>query len=411
MPYSEQSLGYVAYKVQSAKGTPASGASGKILRTTGGPGGRLTRAPVESNEVRPDAMSTRGRHGINKTSGSYDTELSLGNIDDILEATMRGTWSAASFQVTEATVGGPASITTTANTIVGNTGSWITAGLRVNDVIRMAGHATAGNNNRNLRITGLTATVITVAETLTLNAVADTAFTITRTGRVLINPAAGSLVQRYFTIEEYETNIDASEIFPDVKWGAITFAMSPNGMFTASPSWAGTGQFSVVEAGSAPSLTAPTIGTGIPMAAIDATLRLGTGDQIDVTSFSLTIDATPASPDVAASNYGPDVFMGSNLVSMNLSMLRADMLDVADFNSETQMSLSVLVAEPGSDPKSFINISVPNFTLGSVDKSPLAKAGGPRTQTIAIPPALVGIDTRGGAFDSTMIKFQVSNAS
>ena len=42
--------------------------------------------------------------------------------------------------------------------------------------------------------------------------------------------------------------------------------------------------------------------------------------------------------------------------------------------------------------------------------SALAKPGGPRTQTVSVPSALVGIDERGGAFDATMVKFQVSNA-
>ena len=53
-----------------------------------------------------------------------------------------------------------------------------------------------------------------------------------------------------------------------------------------------------------------------------------------------------------------------------------------------------------------LSITVPNFTLGSVDPSAFTKQGGPRTQTIAIPAGLVGVatDTANG-FDPTMICF------
>lgn len=407
MTYSEQAQGIVAYKVQSALGTAASGSGGLLLRTTGGGGGKMTMAAVESAEVRQDAMSTRGRHGSQKTAGAYDTELSLGNIDTILEAVMRGTWGAADLTKTQADF---TSLTTGANTIILASSSPITLGLRVGDVIRLLTQD-AGNNGRNLRITGLSATTITVAETLTVNAVADTSCSIIRPGRVLINPAAGALVKRYFTIDEYEINIDGSEVFQDAVWSGITFSMAPNGMFMANPSWTGNGQFTTATTGSAPTLTSPTATTGLPMAAIDATLRLGTGDVVDITSFSLTLDTSPSSPDVVASRYAPDVFLGSNVISMNLGMLRSDLLDVADFIAETQLSLSVLIAEPSASTEDFISIYVPNFTYGSVDKSALAKAGGPLTQTISVPNALIGKDDTGGAFDATMIKVQVSNAT
>jgi hypothetical protein len=96
-------------------------------------------------------------------------------------------------------------------------------------------------------------------------------------------------------------------------------------------------------------------------------------------------------------------------VSMSISALRADLQRVADFSAETVCSLQMFCVENEAEPKDFFSLYVPNFTLGSVDKSALAKAGGPRTQTMAVPTALVGIDNTGGAFDSTMVKIIVSN--
>jgi len=413
MAYSEQWNGFAAFKVQSAKGTQANGSGAKVLRQTGGQGGRMSKAAIESREVRRDGMSTRGRHGLQRSNGNYTSELSMGTFDDIFEAVMRGTFGSADLAITEATSGGPTEITTTASTIVGNTGSWITVGLRVGDVIRLTGHSTAGNNSRNLRITGLTATTITVAETLTLNAVADTAFTITRPGRVLINPAAGSLVKRYFTIEEHEYDLDRSELFTDCSWGSFRLSMQPNSNIMLDTSWVGTGQFDAAASGSSPHFTTPSTTTSVPLAVVEAAIRMGTTDIVDLTSLDITVDIRPSAPDTfgSASKFVADVFNGSMMVSMNLSMLRKDLLAVADFIAETPLSLHVMASENETAPADFFSLFVPNFTLGSVDKSALAKEGGPRTQSISIPPALVGIDGAGGAFDPCMVKLQVSNAS
>lgn len=407
MPYQSQSNGYVAFKAQSGLGAGASGVGATLLRATGGPGGRLVKGTFGSNEVRRDGMRTRGRHGGRRTSGPYTCEWSLGLADEILQAVMRGTWGAANLAKTDADF---TSITTGANTIVLASGSPIAMGFRVGDVIRLTDHDSAGNNNRNLRIVELDVTTITVAETLTVNAVADTSVTITRAGRVLTNPA--TRVKRYFTVEEHELDIDGSEVFEDCLWGAMKFTMQPDGLLMFEPSWVGTGAFEALTGVAAPLFTAPAEPNGIPMSCVDATIRVGSADVIDLTAFEITVDAkaAPPEPGVIASNVAPDVFTGTMDVSMNLTALRKDMQYMIDFAAETQYSLHVLAVDNENEPKDFLSIYVPNFTLGGVDKSALSREGGARTQTIAIPADLVGVDGRGGAYDATMVKFQVSNA-
>jgi hypothetical protein len=410
MTYSEQSQGYIAFKFQNALNEQAIGAGGTVLLTTGGQGGRLTKAAVESQTVRRDGMSLRGRQGTAKTAGAYTSELFIGQMESILEAVMRGTWSAADLTLAAADM---TSITVAEHTITAAGGSWITTGLRVGHVVRLAGSAEATNNGRNLRITGLTATVITVAETLTPHAGADTDFSLVRPGRVLINPA--ERVKRYCTIEEHETDIDASEVFTDCVWGSAKFSFQPNGNIMVDTAWTGTGRMETKTGADAPVFTNPTELTDEPLSATGATVSLGGEDMLDLTSADLTIDIQPNAPDVVAppSNpYAPDVFTGSVLVSLNLTALRKDVAAVADFISEEQLSLHMMFARDGDDPDSdFLSIYVPNFTLGSVDKSALSKQGGPRTITMAVPTALVGIDKRGGAFDPTMITIQSTAAA
>jgi hypothetical protein len=410
MVYQSVWNSYVAYKIQSALNSQSSGGSAKILRTTGGTGGKLTKASYGSNEQRRDGMRTRGRHGAKRTTGTYPTELILGEADDTLEAVMRGTYSAADLAITEATAS-LTSITTTTNTIVASAGSWLTAGVRANEVWRLTNHATSANNNIDLPVTGVTASTITVAGTpLTLNATPDTAFTLTRPGRKLINPVAGSLISRYWTIEEYEYDIDSSELFTDAVWTMFKYGLTKDNLITVERKWTGTGAFETKTAGSAPFFTSPSATTAAPMAVVDAAIYYNGVAVADLVSFDLTIDLKPVDPPTVGV-IAPDVPTGTMGVSMNLGLLRGDLLKVADFTAETPLSIMLVAVENESEPKDFHLINVPNFTLGDVAKGAASKAGGLKTQTLTIPEDLVGIDNTGGAFDSTMVKFQISNAS
>jgi len=404
--YQSNSSAYVAHKVQSALGTQASGASAEKIRTAGGNGAKLAKAAVESNEVRSDGMRQRGRHGTQKTNSDYMAELSIGSHDTLIEAIMRGTWDSTPLVLTEADF---TSLTTGANTIVLASGNPITLGLRVHDVIILTEQDTSTtNNSKNLRITGLSATTITVAETLVVNAVADTNITITRPGKRIVNPT--TLVKRYFTLEEYENDIDQSTLLTDFVWGNMKFSMSPNGLIMADPGGIGTGQIEVKATGSSPFFTSPTLTTAAPLSVVDATIRLNGVDMVELTSFDLTVNIGPSAPDVFGSGaikYAPDVFTGQMAVSMNLSMLRKDLAHLSAFIAETVYSLHILAVENESEPKSFVSIAVPNFTLGSVDPSALSKEGGGRTQTLSIPAALVGRDDTGTGYDATMIKVQM----
>lgn len=412
MAYQSQSNGYVAYKQQSALGSQATGSGAAILPIVGGTPGKVTKAVTASNLVRRDGMRIRGRHGSQKTSGAYSSELMIGAFDDVIEAVIRGTWSAADLAVTNATTAmASATLSATGSTVTFSDGSVITSGYRVGDVLRNTAGLDPADQNRNLRVVGLTATTITVAETLTTVSGPVSTWGFVRPGRVLINPAPGSLVKRYFTIEENEVDIDGSELFTDAVFGSMKFSMQPDGEVLFDPSWTGTGQFESKSGVGAPHFTSPSEPAAAPLSVADATVRLGSTDLVDMTAFELTVNLGLNAPVVAASKYSPDVFDGQMSIGGSLTALRSDLGRVAQFLDEDQLSLHVLAVGNEDDPQSFVSIYLPNFTFGGVDKSALSRQGGARTQQLAIPEDLVGIDTRGGAYDPTMIKIQVSNAT
>ncbi|MCK1669438.1 phage tail tube protein [Bradyrhizobium sp. 153] len=403
--YQSQSAGLVAYKVQASLGTQASALSANLLRIAGGPGAKVSKAATESVEVRNDGLSTRGRHGSQKATSAYNGEMSLGSHDPIVEAIMRGTWDATALTKTQADF---TSLTTGANTIILASGSPIAMGFRVGDVIRATGLPDAGNNGRNLRITALSATTITVAETLVVNAVADTSCSLTRPGKRLINSAP--LVKRYFTLEEYESDIDQSTVLTDFVWGTGKLSMSADGLIRFDPGGIGTGAAQALTTGASPYFTSPVAPTDVPFSVVDATIRFGGTDLVELTSFDLSLDIQPNAPVTFGSGsqkYSPDVFTGPLKIGMNLTMLRKSLAIFSDFLAETPYSLHVLAVDNMSEPKDFMSIVVPNFTLGGVDPSALSKQGGPRTQSITIPPALVGVDTSATG-NGSMISFQTT---
>lgn len=154
----------VVYKPEAAFGALPPPQGAKVFRANSG-GLTLAIEPIRSNENRRDGMTTRGRHGSRSVTGQYAGDISVGTYDDLIEAALRGSFAPA-LAVNAAAMNG-ASVSVSANAITASAGSWINAGLRVGDVITLGAGFVGTNQNRNLRIIGLTATVITVAETLT----------------------------------------------------------------------------------------------------------------------------------------------------------------------------------------------------------------------------------------------------
>jgi hypothetical protein len=400
--YQSQSAGYSAFKVQSALGSIASGAGATTLRQSGGTGLELAKAAIESNEVRSDGMRSRGRHGSQDTKGDWTAQLSIDSHNAIVEAIMRDTIDATALTLTQTDF---TSLAIASNVVTLGSGNPATLGLRVGDVIRFTNLSAAGDNSINCRIISMTSTTFTVAETLT-DMGADTSCTITRPKKLI---QSGTVVKRYFTLEDYFTDIDQSVVAQDFVWGSIKFSMGTDGIIMADPGGIGTGNISVKATGSSPYFTSPSVGTSTPLAVVDATIRVNGADVVDLTSFDLTLDIGANAPKVfgsGAQKYAPDVFTGQMAVSMNLTALRKDLQYLSDFLAETQYSLHVLAVENESEPKDFFSIYVGNFTLGPVQRSALNKQGGPLTQTIQIPAALIGKDTTGTGYDATMVKVQ-----
>lgn len=387
----------VLYKPEVTFGTAPSATGATVFRASSG-GSSLSKQPINSNENRRDGMVTRGRHGQRIVQGQYSADLSVGTFDPLIEAAMRGTWVAAS-NITPAAMSS-ATITTTSSTIVASAGSWITAGLRVGDVIVLTNHSTVGNNSRNLRVTGLTASTISTAETLTVDAAPDATWNIAIAKRLIMGDP---YVSRSFTFEEFEADSDMSEYYTGCRIGSMGISLQPNSM--AQISFALVGQnMTTVSGASAPYFTSSTATTSLGLTAVEAQIRLGNNELLDVTGADLQINLNAQPANVVGSVVTPDVFTNLAQVSGSITALRRDLTRVTEFLNETGLSLWLTLAENMAEPRNFISFFIPNITLASATKSPMGQDG-PRSQQIAL---LIGVDERGGAFDKTMVRVSTS---
>jgi hypothetical protein len=385
----------VAYKVETTFNTPPSAGSGFRFRPNASSGLKLARAMIQPGEIRSDGQTSMARLGSKSVSGGYVGDLSVGTFDTLLEAVLRGTWVAA-VAITQATM---TSITTGVNTIVAAAGSWITQGVRVGDVVRLTGHSTAANNSKNLRVTGVTALTITVAETLVVDAVADTTFTLT-VSKKLSQPAVP--VRRSFTFEEYDQDVDLTEQVTGARISSVKITGGADGMCTI--------EFGIVGAdliplatGASPFFTSPTLTTSIALTLADATLRYAGADILTLTSFEVTLDLRAATQPVIGSLVTPDVFDNPAQVSGSITGIRSDFTNLTRFSSETELELQVLMVEPESEPKDFISLFLPRIKLTSVDKG--FGSDGALLETM---PFTVGPKEGTTGYDSSMLTFTTS---
>ncbi|CAH1672062.1 phage tail tube protein [Chelatococcus asaccharovorans] len=382
----------VAYKEETAYGELPTSMGAKVFRPNTG-GLNLTKGTIQSNENRRDGMTTRARHGQRNLAGSYSGDLSLGSYDDLIAAVFRGT-----FDAPLALSGLSLTVDDVARTFTRSFGSWITDGVKVGDVVRFDDFTTVGNNDRNFRVTGVTATVLTVADEPVEVAVAETGVTLSRPKKVL-----QGLTPRSFAFEEYEADIDGSEVALGVRVGSMQLQLQPNGMAVLTFNFAGQNS-DVLEGADAPHFTSPVATTSIGLTAVEAVIRIGDEDLVDLTSLDITVDLRAAGTEVVARTTTPDVFTNNATIEGNMTALRKDFTRVKNFLAEDVLSLHLLFAENEAEPKGFAAFYLGNLTLGSASKSELG-ADGPRTQTLSLN---IGKDERGGAFDPTMIKFQTS---
>lgn len=362
--------------------TPALTGAGKLMRRTQSTLS-LKADNYRSNEIRANRQLVDFRLGTRTVDGKLDGELSPGTYKLLMEGMLAGAFAAgvSSTALTNVTAAaGPPGTFTRA------TGSFITDGFKVGDVIRWAGWATGGstaNNARNYRITALTATVMTVgtaatgaagkAEAVVAQASGDSV-TATVVGKKLITPQAGSLLDQSYTIEHWFSDNGFSELHTGCKPTQMDLGLPASGLATISTTIMGGG----LTTNTAQFFTAPTAAstTGIT-AAVNGVLRVGGVDVANVTGLTISIKGGHSTEKVVGSQFTPGVFPGQLDVTGQLTALFDSTVYRDAFLAETVMSLDAVLTLNGNVNSDFIAFHVPalKFTDDGKDDKPGAITG------------------------------------
>jgi hypothetical protein len=353
------------YKVESTYGT-APGASGAQLLRRVTSDISLNKDTYESGEIRSDYQVANFRHGVRRVGGSIKGELSPGTYKDFIAAALRRDFAAvsaiASLSLTIAASGSNYTITRA-------TGSWLTDGVKVGDVVRItAGSVNANNLSKNVLVLSLTATVITgyVLNGLTMTAEGPIAScTLTVVGKKTYVPTSGH-TDKSFAFEHWFSDIAQSELFTGCKIGSIAVDLPPTGMATLDMGVLGQNQTNATSQ----YYTSPTAAssTGV-VAAVNGALMAG-GNLIAIcTGLNFTIDGGYSGDPVVGSNTIPNQFPGRVKVSGQFTAYFQDATLRDNFINEDEISLVVVMTTTSAKDADFIGFTLPRIKLGSASKS------------------------------------------
>lgn len=391
----------IAYKAETTFGVAPSASGAQFIRRVSS-GLNLNKDAFASNEVRSDFQVADVRHGSRSARGTIDGELSTGTYDDWLEALLRGTW-AAGVSVAPAQFATGVTITTSGTTSTltfSGTGNLLTQGFRIGDIVRGTGLTQAANNNRNIRIVGLSGTTMTVFPAITAQSQQASGWAIAVAGRKLTMGTQ----KRSFTIEQSMSDASAFQQFTGVRVGGATFGVQPNGISTVS--WDLMGRNGVTNA--AAYFTSPTAETttGV-LSGIDGALRLNGTEQAVVTGLQINFTNNLSMTPVIGSTVVPDIFYGRMVATGTVSAYIEDASLIQAFENESEVDLVAVLQASGAAPQDFLT-----FNMQRVKLNGATKTIGPDGGVIAQFPfqALLKAGGTGTAFDQTTLTIQRSNA-
>lgn len=364
MPIAKGTSKVVAYKKESTWGTPAGAASGKQLRRVTA-SFNLIKDAYESNEIRTDRQVADYRHGVRSAEGSLNGELSVGSYSDFMQSIVGRDFATV-------TLGAAVTCTVTVvgsvYTVIRASGSWLTSGARVGQIVRFAGLTAAADNSRNFLVASVSALNLVVVP---LNGVAMTAqvtgtsVTTTVPGKTTFVPASGHTDDSY-TFEEWYADIAQSEVYTGVKVNSMAVQLPATGLSTVDFGFVGK---DLTQKGTSQYFTSPTAqGTTGVLAAVNGVMMVNGAAVALVTSADLSIERATENATAVGSNSIAEIFTGRIRASGNLSVYFQDAQFRDYFDTETPVSIVFTMTQDSTNTSNVISITLPKVKLGSFTK-------------------------------------------
>ncbi|TYQ19919.1 UNVERIFIED_ORG: hypothetical protein JN05_01287 [Zoogloea ramigera] len=311
MPIQTQVLTKVIRKKEAVFGTLAGATGAREFRKVSD-SIALKKNKIQSAAIQTNAQRPMARHGGRTVDGNIGVELALGLIDSELASVVRRDWTA---------VGPLTNLTVTASAaaphFVRAAGSWVTDGLALGMLVKFSGFTAgaAANNGKLYTIIALTATEITVAETV-VAAASAAAIGLTVPGKITYIPETGHTNDSY-TIEKWYSAVGESYRFTGQRVASINIGLAADDKVSAEIAYMGQDRKKDV----AQYFTNPAAPGGGDMLVTPSGLAIINGKATKVcTNFSLDINGNASVGKVVGANVTPDVFMDMIDVSGQISV-------------------------------------------------------------------------------------------
>jgi len=352
----------LTFKRQTAKGTIATTGTAQNLRRNTATFELQKETYNTADEITTTQQMLSSRHGVRLVNGSYSGLLSPLTHTDMLSALLRKDFATVTALATlSITVAGSGPYT-----ITRASGSFLTGGIKIGMVVRLtAGSFSAGNLNKNLLVTGVTATVLTVAvlngSTLTAEGPISSS-TVTVTGKVSYVPASGH-TNVYYTVEEWYADVPHSERNKDVKVGSASLSLPGSGNATIDMTLMGldqtrdTSQYFVTP-------TAET--TSNTLVSASGALYVDGASVATVTDLSVEITGNQSAADgVVGTNLRADIFDGKVMATGSFTAY-FDSTDTADaFLNEEEISILSALTDGSEADAEFQTYYMPRIKVNS----------------------------------------------
>lgn len=367
MTVAAGSAATLRWKKQAAKGTyNASG--GQILRRITG---KLSydRTKIENNQIRSDKQMAMPRLGLGTVKLPYQDIITPGTHSAFYASVLLGAYATAA--TTGAQTNITAAVTTApAGTFTRATGTFITDGFRVGQVVRWAGWTTGAtaNNAHNFRITALSALVMTCEPldgvALVAKAAGDSV-TCTLVGKQVSTPSSGH-VDDWYTFEDWQSDISQSEQSFDSRIESFNLKIAPNAQPTIDINVKGL----VFTQETSAYFASPTAEASTDVSsAVNSKLILDGVAIATITDMSINASVELDMPAVVGAAVYPMLASKQVKAEGSITVLWEDQALMTKYLNETDLTISAILPNSNLPASDFVGYTIPRVRLFTAEKS------------------------------------------
>ncbi len=326
----------ISYLVQTAAGAIDSTPEWTVVPFASG------EMTVQAEQMNDNSM-TGDRNELEPRSGTVNGQMKLSGkfrpecFDDLLEAAAQGTW-AVKYALTGLTV----TVASAASgfTFTRSTGSWITDGVAVGDIITFGGFAAVGNNS-SFQVTAVTALAVTCRNATGCTAVvSDTDVTAT-TGADYLK--VGS-TQRRVAWEIYHSDTDEYLRMIDTEISNFNLSLNANGEISFDMTAVGGTELDLGANINDPVSGAKYVETTKPFYdSFNGTISLAGATGIYFSSMSPTINNQSTPLFALGSRFPFAISHGKMMGDMSLTAYYTDETIKSKYQDETSLNLKVQI--------------------------------------------------------------------